>query len=460
METLTLHEISQALGVRTTDAADGVTVRGVSIDSRTALPGDLFFAIRGQAFDGHRFVGDAFSKGAAAVVISERGGPAATGGPALAVEDTVAALQSLATFYRRRFGIPVVAVTGTNGKTTTKDMIAAALGTTMNVMKTEGNKNNHIGVPLTLFRLSREHGAAVVEMGMNHAGEIARLAAIARPTVGVITNVAEGHLETMNDLDAVADAKGELLDALPADGAAILNEDDPRVMSQSPRARCRIETFGLGSGAGTRGVAVLEDAEGVSFELEGDGRIELPVPGRHNVRNALAALAVAKVLGVASQKAAHGLAAFEPAAMRTAIVDIAGWTVLNDAYNANPGSLGAALETLASVGRGRITAAALGDMLELGARSRSAHREAGLRAAGLGIKYLFLFGTEVQALREGALAGGMSPDRALLFEDKAALARAVRRTLGANAVLLVKGSRGMRMEEVVELLAGETPVSS
>ncbi len=193
--------------------------------------------------------------------------------------------------------------------------------------------------------------------------------------------------------------QGELLDALPPDGAAVLNEDDPRVMAQAHRARCRIETFGLGTGAGTRAVAIAEDAEGVAFELEGDGRVDLPIPGKHNVQNALAALAVARVLGVDVEAAAHGLAVFQPTGMRTAIVDMAGWTVLNDAYNANPGSLRAALETLAAVGRGRTTAAILGDMLELGARSRSAHHEAGRRAAGLGIKYLFLFGNDVEALR-------------------------------------------------------------
>jgi UDP-N-acetylmuramoyl-tripeptide--D-alanyl-D-alanine ligase len=459
MEALSLHEIAHALGVPA-EQASGAAAHGVSIDSRTTVPGDIFFAIRGQTFDGHRFVGEAFSMGAVAAVVSGRGQLAGATGRLLVVEDTVSALQGLAAFYRTRFDIPVVAITGTNGKTTTKDMTAAALGVTMNVMKTEGNMNNHIGVPLTLLRLSRKHGAAAVEMGMNHPGEIARLAAIARPTVGVITNVAEAHLETMKDLDAIADAKGELLDALPPEGAAILNEDDPRVMSQASRARCRIETFGLGIGAGTRAVTIEEDAEGVAFELEGDGRVDLPIPGKHNVQNALAALAVARVLGVGVEAASRGLAVFEPTGMRTAIVDMAGWTVLNDAYNANPGSLRAALETLASVGRGRTTAAVLGDMLELGARSRSAHHEAGRRAAGLGIKYLFLFGKDVEALREGALAGDMPPDRVLLFDDKAALARAVRRTVGANAVLLVKGSRGMRMEEVVELLAGETPVSS
>jgi UDP-N-acetylmuramoyl-tripeptide--D-alanyl-D-alanine ligase len=450
--------VSRAIGAspeRELDAA----VEGVSIDSRTLSPGELFVAIEGERFDGHAFVEDAFRRGAVAAVVAHDPRSSQEPGRVLLVEDTVTALQDLAAWYRGHFEPTLVAVTGTNGKTTTKDMIAGALSTRMTTLKTQGNLNNHIGVPLTLFGLSADHEAAVVEMGMNHPGEIARLAQLARPRVGVVTNVARAHLASMRDLDSIARAKGELLDALPADGVAVLNADDARVMSQAGRTRARIETFGLSEGAALRAADVEESASGVEFTLVGGGRVRLPVPGRHNVMNALAALAVSRALGVDAEDAARGIASFAPSAMRTAIVRIAGRVILNDAYNANPGSLAAALDTLVEVAAGRPTAAVLGDMLELGGESEDAHREAGARAADLGIDYLFLFGAEVAALAEGAVATGMRRERVLTYESKAALAGDMEALLPTNAVVLVKGSRGMRMEEVVELLGRAAPAN-
>jgi len=457
MERVRLADVSRALGARAGAGGD-LAVTGVSIDTRTLVPGDVFVAIRGERFDGHTFVSEAFARGAAAAVVSSGADLDDAVGPTLLVEDTVTALQDLSAWYRSRFEPTLVAVTGTNGKTTTKDMIAGALSTRMTTLKTEGNFNNHIGVPLTLLRLAREHDAAVVEMGMNHEGEIARLAQVARPLIGVVTNVSRAHLETMGDLGAIARAKGELLEALPAEGVAVLNGDDPLVMSQAERTRARVETFGLSEGAATRAVDVEEKPHGVRFALAGGGLVELPVPGRHNVMNALAAVAVSRALGIPPSEAAAGIASFTPSAMRTSIVRVAGRVILNDAYNANPGSLAAALSTLVSVAGGRPTAAVLGDMLELGRESASAHREAGARAAELGIDYLFLFGVEVAALAEGAVASGMSRERVRIYETKAALAQALE-DLPDGAVVLVKGSRGMRMEEVVELLGREAPAS-
>jgi UDP-N-acetylmuramoyl-tripeptide--D-alanyl-D-alanine ligase len=458
MERIRLADVSRALALPP-GADDDPAVTGVSIDTRTLAPGDLFVAIRGERFDGHSFVGDAFDLGAVAAVAASDSGLATGLGPTLFVEDTVTALQDLSAWYRGRFDARVVAVTGTNGKTTTKDMTAGAISMGMPTLKTEGNLNNHIGVPLTLFGLTREHAAAVVEMGMNHEGEIARLAELARPEVGVVTNVARAHLETMQDLDSIARAKGELVEALPADGTAVLNADDPRVMAQASRTNATVQTFGLSEGAGVRAVAIEETVSGVSFELEGGERVDLPVPGRHNVMNALAALAAARALGVGPTEAARGIASFAPSAMRMAIVRVGGRTILNDAYNANPGSLAAALDTLVAVAAGRPTAAVLGDMLELGSESRAAHREAGERSAALGIDHLFLFGTEVAALAEGAKVNGMSQERVRTYETKAALKEELEALLPANAVVLVKGSRGMRMEEVVELLGREAPAS-
>ena len=456
MENVTLSQVAQTLA-SSSHGAPEAAVAGVSIDSRTLRDGELFVAVRGERFDGHDFVPDAFERGAVAAVVDSRRAGSPGVGWLIEVPNTVAALQRLAAWYRSRFGLPVVAVTGTNGKTTTKDMAAAVLSAAFDTMKTEGNLNNHIGVPLTLFGLSRGHEAAVVEMGMNRPGEIGTLAGVAGPTVGVITNVAEAHMEGMGSVEAIARAKGELLEALPPDGTAILNADDARVMSQAGRTSARVVTFGLSVGADVRATAVSEEGP-VGFDLAGGDRVTLPVPGRHNVMNALAALAVGEVLGVERSACIAGLSSFVPSPMRMCIEDVGRWTVLNDAYNANPGSMGAALETLASLAGGRTMVAALGDMLELGQRTRDAHREAGLLAAEKGVDHLLLFGSEVAALREGALAGGMPPDRARLFEDKAALVEALRQ-ISDEPVLLVKGSRAMRMEEVVELLAQGAPAS-
>ena len=455
MERVRLTDMAQALNIHTEGTA-GVEVVGVSTDSRTVRPGDLFFAIRGDNFDGHEYVEDAFAKGACAAVMSD---DTARSGPALVVDDTVDALLRLAAWYRNRFDIPVVAVTGSNGKTTTKDMAAAVLSTKFRTARTRGNYNNHIGVPLTLFEIQGEHEVAVVEMGMNHPGEIARLAAAARPSVGVITNVAEAHIETMHDIDTIAQAKAELLDALPSHGTSVLNWDDQRVRALRGRGPAGVVTFGLSTDADVRAVDIDAGVEAVSFELADDGHVTLPVAGHHNVMNALAAIAVGRVMGVPDADAARGLSSFEASPMRMSFERLGSRVVLNDAYNCNPGSLGAALEVLVDAAGEGTSAAVIGDMLELGSISTRAHREAGARAAELGVDWLLLFGTEVVALREGALDAGMPASRVRIFESKTALVDTLRKELDESAVLLVKGSRGMRMEEVVELLAAEAPAS-
>lgn len=460
MERIQLTDMAQALNAHV-DGAAGAEVVGVSTDSRTVRPGDLFFAIRGDNFDGHEYVEDAFAKGACAAVVSEsrvsNGGSGE--GPRLFVPDTIDALLQLSGWYRDRFKLPVVAITGSNGKTTTKDMTASILSKHYRTAKTRGNYNNHIGVPMTLFELTSEHEAAVVEMGMNHPGEIARLAEAARPSVGVITNVSEAHMETMHDVDTIAQAKAELLDALPPEGTAILNWDDKRVRALWARGPSSVITFGLSRDAEVRATDVESGAAGVSFELADGGRVELPVPGRHNVMNALAAIAVGRAMGVPDEAAIAGLAEFDVSPMRMSVAQVGHLTVINDAYNCNPGSLGAALEVLVEAAGDGVSAAALGDMLELGATSERAHRRAGEQASELGVDRLYLFGTEVEALREGAIAAGMSAEQARIYESKTALVDTLRKELDEPAVLLVKGSRGMRMEEVVELLTEEAPAS-
>lgn len=466
MERVRLTDMAQAMNAHVpefggggTRGLEGLEASGVSTDSRTTREGDVFFAIRGDSFDGHDFVEGAAGRGACAAVVSDAARAENAGIPALVVGDTVAALQDAAGWYRNRFELTVVGVTGTNGKTTTKDMAAAVLATGMSTARTFGNFNNHIGVPLTLFGLEKSHEVAVVEMGMNHPGEIARLAGIARPSVGVITNVAEAHLETMRDLDTVARAKGEILQALPEDGTCVLNRDDERVMGLSDRGPSRVITFGTDPAADVRAEGIEEIPSGVRFRLASGLEVGLPVPGRHNVMNALAAIAVGRAMGVSDEDAAKALSGFEASPMRMSLESAGRMTILNDAYNCNPGSLSAALRALVGISGTRQRAAALGDMLELGDESERAHRRAGIEAAELGIDRLYLFGTEVAALAEGAVAAGMLESRVGVFEDKTAIVEAIERELDETAVLLVKGSRGMRMEEVVELLTTEAPAS-
>ncbi len=449
-------------------------VLGVSTDSRTVAPGELFFAVRGENFDGHCYVAEAMRRGAVAAVVDRewaRGGRAAeqraegasngTGidrRRTLEVDDTVEALIDLAGWYRDDFTPDVVGVTGSNGKTTTKDMIAAVLSTARRTMKTEGNFNNHIGVPHTLFRLTGDTEAAVVEIGMNHPGEITRLAAAARPSVGVITNVSAAHLESMLDVGTIAAAKGELLEALPADGAAVLNADDERVMGQAGRGPEKRRTFGMGPDADVRGSDVRDEGGAVRFSL-GGVEFTLPVPGRHNAMNALAAIAVGDLFDVSREDAAEALASFEPTPNRMQLLRVGEWTLLNDAYNANPASVAAAVETAVGLAAGRPVVAVLGDMLELGDAAREAHRDVGALAARAAVDRLFLIGDYARHVRDGAVEAGMDPGRIEIVDDRTALPGGVAEALSGSAVILVKGSRALRMEEVVESLVREAPAS-
>ncbi len=476
MERIKLTEVASALGIAGNTAAGaeiasaGVEIAAVSTDSRMVRSGDLFVALRGERFDGHRFVADALASGAVAAVVEADWARAhadalPNGAVVLPVDDTLAALQSLSQWYRNRFDIPVVAVTGSNGKTTTKEMTAAALGHELDVWKTSGNYNNHIGVPLTLLGIESVHDVAVIEMGMNHPGEIARLAVLARPRVGIVTNVASAHLESMRDLDGVALAKAELVAALPFDGTAVLNADDPRVLAMAEDCPSEVLLYGLSEDADIAADDIEHTGSTVRFSLRRTAvvrervDVELRAPGRHNVHNALAAIAAAVSLGVSERSAVEGLRDFRATSMRMEITETGGVTVINDAYNANPASMVAALETLVEMAGARPTVAALGDMLEMGEGSLEAHRAIGARAAELGVDRLYLYGSDVKALAGGAIAAGMSPDHVRIHGDKRTLARDLMSGLERDAVLLVKGSRGMRMEEVVESLVSEAPVS-
>jgi UDP-N-acetylmuramoyl-tripeptide--D-alanyl-D-alanine ligase len=464
---LTLAEAAQATGGALLCGAPAAVCAGVSLDSRTLRPGDLFFAVRGAGGDGHDFVAAALAAGAAGVVVARPRAEVATdaarraGAGALAVDDVRRALGDLARTRRRAVGSTIVGVTGSNGKTTTKELVAAILEEAVGpgaVLRTEGNLNNDLGVPLTLLRLTGAHRYAVVEMGMSAPGEIATLAGIAGPTVGVITNIGPAHLEHFGSLERIAAAKGELFAALGPDGRAVLPDDEPLLEAQAAHlpetARLR---FGRSPRARVRlGAVTPAGAAGLDLELAVDGApvtCRLPLVGPHNARNAAAAAAAAVALGVGPDLIGRGLGRGRTAAHRSAIAEIAGRHVLDDCYNANPASTRAALDTLCSLRQtGQATVAVLGDMLELGPDGPRLHEEIGSAAARLAVDHLVVVGELGRAIGAGARAAGLAADRVTEARDAAAAAVAARMHSRPGDWILVKASRGMRLEAVLDEL--------
>ena len=431
-----------------------VPVTGASIDSRTLGVGEAFFAIRGYRLDGHAFLAEAAGRGAACLVVHSLHDDVPANVPLVLVEDTTKSLGLLAAYHRARFSIPVVAVTGSNGKTTTKELIAGVLGTRWQVLKPSASFNNQWGLPLTLLKLAPEHEAVVVELGTNRPGEIAHLAGLARPTVGVVTNVAAVHTEFLRSLDGVREEKAGLVRAVPADGWVVLNADDARVAGLTRDAAARVITYGRAATAQVRAVReAVEAARGVTFALEAGGAratVTLALAGRHNVVNALAAAAVGVALGVPLEAIARGLAEAQPVAGRCVWRAAGQVRILDDTYNANPVSLRAALETVtAGRGSGRLVVV-LGDMLELGAITEEAHRDAGRAVVAAGAGELVGVGRSAFWAVEAARAAGLAEaHHATTFEDT--VAHLLKRLVPGDTVL-VKGSRGMRLERVVDAL--------
>ena len=426
----------------------------VTTDTRQLAPGDLFVALKGERFDGHHFLEQARAAGATGALVSEAQ-PSSL--PQVIVPDTLAGLQEYATSWRGDFHIPFVGVTGSNGKTTVKQMLSAIFTRRGPVLATVGNLNNHIGVPLTLLSVREEHQTAVIEMGANHPGEIARLAALARPDVGVVNNAGDAHLEGFGSREGVARAKGELFEAL-ADGVSVINADDDFASLWRELAQGDVITFGLGDDADVRAVNPRAEPPeaplGMEFELrtpEGRQGVRLPLPGVHNVRNALAAAACAVALGMDARDIATGLLNVRPVAGRLSWRKaLGGARLLDDTYNANPTSLRAGLELLASVQARRWLV--LGDMGELGRGSEQLHFAAGEDARALGIERLYAVGTLAREAAKGFGTG------AVHFHDVAELVAEVRERLAPDVALLVKGSRSSRMERVVAGLTGEDTV--
>jgi UDP-N-acetylmuramoyl-tripeptide--D-alanyl-D-alanine ligase len=435
--------------------------RGVGIDSRRVEPRSLFIAIRGPQHDAHRFLQDAADAGAAGLLV-EAGAviPDAVRARCaiVAVADTTQALGALAAGYRSTFSGPLVAITGSNGKTTTKEMCAAILAVRAPCLKTEGNLNNQYGLPLTLLRRDESQRSAVVEIGMNHAGETAPLAAIARPTVGVITNIGTAHIENLGSQDAIAREKGALFEALGEDAVAIANFDDARVVAQLARTKARPFTFGREMGADVRAEHVIALGErGCAFEVVApDGRASVRVAGvgQIPVLNALAAAAAALAAGASLDDVGAGLEDYRPPSGRLEPVALPRNVILlNDTYNANPQSMEVALRSLAELKGTSRGLAVLGEMGELGATARDAHRDAGRLAAELGIDFVFALGQHAGDVVAGAIEGGMAPERAIAGRDHDDLAARVRAVLRGSDWVLVKGSRSMKMERVVQALS-------
>ncbi len=455
MPRLTLAELVRGTQGALVGGRLDAVLTGVSIDSRTCAPGEAFFAIRGAHQDGHAFVAHARARGAACAVASQL--PPGLGGdgsfPLVLVDDTTAALQRLAAAHRRRFAIPVVAVTGSNGKTTTKELIATVLSARKRVLKPAGSYNNQWGVPLTLLQLEPEHEAAVLELGMNAFGEIASLAQLSQPTVGVVTTIAPAHLQGVGSLEGVQKAKGELVEAIPPGGAVVLNADDPLVRALAGRARTRVLTYGQADGADVRLGDVALAETGLAFRLVSGSAaadVRLPLAGRHNAWHAAAAATVGVLLGVPLDEAAAALALAAPVKGRLAWREAGGVRVLDDTYNANPASMRAALETLREAGGPGRCFAILGDMLELGDQTDGAHRELGPWVAAVPVAGLAAVGPAMRATAASARAAGC-PEVETFDAPEAAAAHLAERLAPGDRVL-VKGSRGMRMERAVDAL--------
>lgn len=427
---------------------------GFSIDSRRIRPGEFFVPLKGEKEDGHRYVPQAIARGAAGSFYARESVPPLPAGSLLiGVSDVLKALQQVAAAYRRRFDLTVVGVTGSSGKTTTKDFIAGVLSRRMEILKTEGNLNNEIGLPLTLLSLEEKHRAAVLEMGMSAPGEIAVLAEIARPAIGVITNIGEAHLEMLGTVEAIAAAKEELLRHLGAGGIAVLNGDDSRLVEMGKRFPGKVHYYGFTSGS-IRCIRLSRQGENSFFRVRfPDGQdfdFTLPLPGRHLVSNALAAICVGSLLGIAPPEIRAGLLESRVTAGRMEIVaGRSGVRVIDDSYNANPASVRAALRVLRELG-GENTVAVLGDMLELGPAAPQAHRAVGRFAARCGIGRLISVGELAREIAAGAAEEGLAA--AACSGHAEVLAHLEALPPGAGWYILVKGSRGMHMERIVEAL--------
>ena len=461
--TWTTAQVLEATGGTLICGTDALRFTGIGIDSRQIEPSHLFVAVAGQHHDGHDFIGDAVDRGVKGVVVSRdrvgdlpRERMAVSGIAAVAVADTIQALGLLARFNRRRGPLSVVAITGSNGKTSTRMLTEKVMSQQFATLSTSGNFNNHIGLPLTLLRLSPAHRTAVLELGMNHAGELTYLGGICQPDAAIITNVGAAHLEGLGSIDNVLQAKAELLGTLREKGTAILNADDARVAGLAQGLDRPVVFLGTARRAQVRAADIRLSEAGLTFTLatpSGDRSVALTTPARVMVANALAAAAAGEIMGIPLDRIKAGLEAFIPQSGRMEIRKLGhGIWVVDDTYNANPASMTAAIETLARMRGRRRAIAVLGDMLELGPQSADLHRTVGQAVGEAGIDRLFVTGRFATAVAAGAMARRMAATQ-IVVDTRDAIAAQLEQGLRPGDLVLVKGSRGMAMEAVVESIA-------
>ncbi len=466
MEKLKVSELVKATGGRLIQGDLKREISGISTDSRKIKKDELFIVLKGPRYDGQDFVPEALEKGAcgALVVQCPSAHLAKTGGRTkvqsqkifIEVKDTLKALGQIAKYYREKFELPVVAVTGSTGKTTTKDMIASILSLKLSVLKTQGNFNNEVGVPLTLFRLSKKHQVVVLELGMSALGEIERLTRISSPKIGVMTNVGEVHLQYLGNIQRVALAKAELLYALGKDDVAILNIDDPYIRDMKKGIKAKIVTYGIRRRAevGAEGIENLGE-DGMRFTLrimEESSPLHLKCLGYHNIYNALAAAAATQALGMKKEIIREGLSQLQPLAGRMKIMKLRGLTILDDTYNASPKSFIAAIKTLRNLSPKGKKVLVAGDMLELGKRAPLAHKETGVYVAHSGIDTLITCGNLAGYIAQGALGAGMEKRKIVSCRNKEETGERLSSLAKEGDTILIKGSHATGMEEIIEKL--------
>jgi UDP-N-acetylmuramoyl-tripeptide--D-alanyl-D-alanine ligase len=457
MDTLPLRKIAEFAGAEIVCGSGETLISRVSTDSRTIKPGDLFVALRGEHFDAHNFVEQVAKAGAAGALVSRDPPPGLPQTFAiLRAADTLIAYQNLAANYRKTVPIKVLGITGSNGKTSTKDFAASILSRAFRVTKTEGNFNNHVGLPRTILEATQDHQFAVWELGMNHPGEIAALARIASPDAGIITNIGIAHIEFMGSREAIAQEKGALAEIIDPGGFVVLNADDEFSASIADRTRARVIFAGIEEGA-IRAIEVQQAARGCEFTIvEGAHRCrtQLPVPGLHMVQNAILAVAAGRAFGVSLEECAAGLVSAPLAKARLQIREIHGVRFIDDSYNANPDSMKAALRTLMELDAEGKRIAVLGRMLELGAESERGHREVGEAAATLGIDHLISIGNDTIAL--AAEQAGL--ENSAIAQDAGDAAEILNEIVGPGDLVLIKGSRSARTELVLDEFVKLQPV--